>query len=103
MAPEDVEAELAPPADVIEAAREAVEVAAAVALAFISLLLLEAADMSLAGPVAEVNEIFSSSNSAGPEKSRTFLGRFPAAVKGMHVLKPLCYDKITTLMRATRS
>ena len=32
-----------------------------------SKLLLEPADMSLAGPVAEVKEIFSGSNSAGPK------------------------------------
>ena len=31
-----------------------------------SALVLEPADMSLAGPVAEVSEIFSSSNSTGP-------------------------------------
>jgi hypothetical protein len=35
---------------------------------FCSKLLLEPADMSLAGPVAEVREIFSGSNSAGPKK-----------------------------------
>ena len=34
---------------------------------FCSKLLLEPADMSLAGPVAEVREIFSGSNSAGPK------------------------------------
>ena len=37
-------------------------------VALTSLLLLEPADMSLAGPVAEAMEIFSSSNSAGPIK-----------------------------------
>ena len=34
---------------------------------FCSKLLLEPADMSLAGPVAEVRDIFSGSNSAGPK------------------------------------
>ena len=38
-------------------------------VALTSLLLLEPADMSLAGPVAEAMEIFSSSNSAGPKKN----------------------------------
>ena len=42
-------------------------------VALTSLLLLEPADMSLAGPVAEAMEIFSSSNSAGPIKNKNIL------------------------------
>ena len=42
-------------------------------VALTSLLLLEPADMSLAGPVAEAMEIFSSSNSAGPIKNEYIL------------------------------
>ena len=42
-------------------------------VALTSLLLLEPADMSLAGPVAEAMEIFSSSNSAGPIKNKYIL------------------------------
>ena len=37
-------------------------------MALTSLLLHDPAEMSLAGPVAEVRDIFSSSNSAGPVK-----------------------------------
>ena len=57
--------EVAPPD--VEAAIEAAPVAPWAEL-LTSLLLLEPAEMSLAGPVAEAIEIFSSSNSAGPKK-----------------------------------
>ena len=57
-----------------EAAPEAIEDApVAPTAALTSLLLLEPADMSLAGPVAEAMEIFSSSNSAGPKKPKNFV------------------------------
>ena len=52
----------------LPAPRPAVEEAVKLFLMkFCSKLLLEPADMSLAGPVAEVREIFSGSNSAGPK------------------------------------
>ena len=41
-----------------------------------SKLLLEPADMSLAGPVAEVKEIFSGSNSAGPKINFIFFKKY---------------------------
>ena len=57
-----------------EAAPEAIEDApVAPTAALTSLLLLEPADMSLAGPVAEAMEIFSSSNSAGPKKPKNLV------------------------------
>ena len=63
--------DVAPPPEVappdVEAAIEAAPVAPWAEL-LTSLLLLEPAEMSLAGPVAEAMEIFSSSNSAGPTK-----------------------------------
>ena len=58
------------PVEPDEAAAEAAEakgvVKAAAPMDLTSLLLHDPAEMSLAGPVAEVNDIFSSSNSAGP-------------------------------------
>ena len=56
-----------------EAETEAAEAAefkgkAVAPMALTSLLLHDPAEMSLAGPVAEVSDIFSSSNSAGPVK-----------------------------------
>ena len=60
----------------------AAPVEAAVKLFLIcSKLLLEPADMSLAGPVAEVKEIFSGSNSAGPKIKLTALKKVYALAK----------------------
>ena len=73
-APEDV-SEVAPttpeatPAPDNETTLAPVEVAPVKLFLICSKLLLEPADMSLAGPVAEVREIFSGSNSAGPVNS----------------------------------
>ena len=54
-------------ADVVPETAADAGIAWPVAVLFLtSLLLLDPADMSLAGPVADVREIFSSSNSAGP-------------------------------------
>lgn len=64
-APRVMEGETPGAAETEVAPIEAAEVAEA-KLDLTSALVLEPADMSLAGPVAEVREIFSSSNSTGP-------------------------------------
>lgn len=78
--PDELLPEVAVPAvaDAVKDEAEAGKAAAPdVGIFFISELLLEPADMSLAGPVAEVRDIFSSSNSTEPiflkEKRNQFM------------------------------